>query len=193
MKKHSIFLKLLKEPLIHFLLIGAGLFVLFAQLNSEEEVDNSKQIIINKSKQNILSTTFVKDNGREPTDKEMEELLEKSIREKILYNEAMAIGLDKDDKVIEHRLAEKMKYLFEDITVVEDPSDEILKIYFQDNKEEFKDEDGNEPKFDDIKYKLRNKWIANKQQKENEAFYNNLKSQYKIIIEKKSNKSIVKP
>ena len=193
MKKHSIFLKLLKEPLIHFLLIGAGLFVLFAQLNSEEELDNSKQIIINKSKQNMLSTTFVKDNGREPTDKEMEELLEKSIREKILYNEAMAIGLDKDDKVIEHRLAEKMKYLFEDITVVEDPSDEILKIYFQDNKEEFKDEDGNEPKFDDIKYKLRNKWIANKQQKENEAFYNNLKSQYKIIIEKKSNKSIVKP
>ena len=193
MKKHSIFLKLLKEPLIHFLLIGAGLFVLFAQLNSEEEVDNSKQIIINKSKQNMLSTTFVKDNGREPTDKEMEELLEKSIREKILYNEAMAIGLDKDDKVIEHRLAEKMKYLFEDITVVEDPSDEILKIYFQDNKEEFKDEDGNEPKFDDIKYKLRNKWIAKKQQKENEAFYNNLKSQYKIIIEKKSNKSIVKP
>ena len=193
MKKHSIFLKLLKEPLIHFLLIGAGLFVLFAQLNSEKEIDNSKQIIINKSKQNMLSTTFVKDNGREPTDKEMEELLEKSIREKILYNEAMAIGLDKDDKVIEHRLAEKMKYLFEDITVVEDPSDEILKIYFQDNKEEFKDEDGNEPKFDDIKYKLRNKWIAKKQQKENEAFYNNLKSQYKIIIEKKSNKSIVKP
>jgi len=193
MKKHSIFLKLLKEPLIHFLLIGAGLFVLFAQLNSEEELDNSKQIIINKTKQNTLSTTFVKDNGREPTDKEMEELLEKSIREKILYNEAMAIGLDKDDKVIEHRLAEKMKYLFEDITVVEDPSDEILKIYFQDNKEEFKDEDGNEPKFDDIKYKLRNKWIAKKQQKENEAFYNNLKSQYKIIIEKKSNKSIVKP
>jgi hypothetical protein len=181
MKKHSIFLKLLKEPLIHFVLIGAGLFLLFAQLNSEEEVDTSKQIIINKAKLNMLSSAFMKDNGREPTDKEMAELLEKSIREKILYKEAMAIGLDKDDIVIQHRLAEKMKYLFEDITVVEDPTDEILKVYFQENIEKFKDKDGNIPKFDDIKYKLTNKWIADKQKKENKAFYDNLKSQYKII------------
>jgi len=190
------FSKLLKEPLLHFLLIGVGLFFLFSQLNSDEEPSNTQQIIINKSKLEVLSSTFIEENGRVPTDKEIQELLENDIREEVLYHEAMAMGLDKDDKIIRHRLAQKMKYLFEDVTMVDEPSDEVLKVYLQENSEKFMKPSGNLPKYSEIKQRLKSEWLAQQQQKDNEAFYESLKSRYDIIMDdevrKELNASVLK-
>ncbi len=182
MYKHTIFSKLLKEPLLHFLLIGLGLFFLFSQLTNEEKPSNTQQIIINKSKLEVLSRTFMEENGRVPTSKELQKLLEDDIREEVLYHEAISQGLDKDDRVIRHRLAQKMKYLFEDVTMLDEPSDEVLKAYLQENSEKFTKSSGNVPKYSEIKQQLKQEWIANEQQKENDAFYENLKSHYEIII-----------
>ncbi len=196
MYKHSIFSKLLKEPLFHFLLIGVGLFFLFSQLNSDEEPSARQQIIINKSILEILSSTFIEENGKVPTQKERQALLENEIREIVLYHEAIAQGLDKDDRIIRHRLAQKMKYLFEDITMVDDPSDETLKAYFKENSKKFMESSGNIPEYSDIKQNLKREWIANEQQKENEAFYENLKSRYDIkmddTVRKELNVSVLK-
>ncbi len=196
MYKHSIFSKLLKEPLFHFLLIGVGLFFLFSQLNSDEEPSTRQQIIINKSILEILSSTFIEENGKVPTQKERQALLENEIREIVLYHEAIAQGLDKDDRIIRHRLAQKMKYLFEDITMVDDPSDETLKAYFKENSKKFMESSGNIPEYSDIKQNLKREWIANEQQKENEAFYENLKSRYDIkmddTVRKELNVSVLK-
>jgi len=196
MYKHSIFSKLLKEPLLHFLLIGVGLFFLFSQLNSDEETSNTQQIIINKSILEVLSSAFIEENGRVPTRKEMQELLEDDIREEVLYHEAISQGLDKDDRVIRHRLAQKMKYLFEDVTMLDEPSDEVLKAYLQENSEKFTKSSGNVPKYSELKQQLRNEWIAKEQKKENEAFYESLKSRYNIIMDdevrKKLNASVLK-
>jgi len=190
MYKHSIFSKLLKEPLLHFLLIGVGLFFLFSQLNSDEESSNTQQIIINKSKLEVLSSAFRDENGRVPTDKEIQKLLEDDIRVEVLYHEAISQGLDKDDRVIRHRLAQKMKYLFEDITMLDEPSDEVLKAYLQENSEKFTKSSGNVPKYSEIKQQLKREWIANEQQKENDAFYENLKSHYEIIINEEVRKEL---
>ncbi len=190
MYKHTIFSKLLKEPLLHFLLIGLGLFFLFSQLNNEEKPSNTQQIIINKSKLEVLSRTFMEENGRVPTSKELQKLLEDDIREEVLYHEAISQGLDKDDRVIRHRLAQKMKYLFEDVTMLDEPSDEVLKAYLQENSEKFTKSSGNVPKYSEIKQQLKQEWIANEQQKENDAFYENLKSHYEIIINDEARKEL---
>ena len=196
MYKHSIFSKLLKEPLLHFLLIGVGLFFLFSQLNSDEETSNTQQIIINKSILEVLSSAFIEENGRVPTRKEMQKLLEDDIREEVLYHEAISQGLDKDDRVIRHRLAQKMKYLFEDVTMLDEPSDEVLKAYLQENSEKFTKSSGNVPKYSELKQQLKHEWIAKEQKKENEAFYESLKSRYNIIMDdevrKKLNASVLK-
>ena len=181
MYKHSIFSKLLKEPLVHFLLIGVGLFFLFSQLNSDEEANDTQQIIINKSKLEVLSGAFMEENGIPPTDKEIQELLENNIREEVLSREAIAIGLDKDDRVIRHRLAQKMQYLFEDVAMVEEPSDEVLKAYFQENKGSFSNEKGTE--YSKVKQQLKREWLEKEQQKENKIFYEDLKSRYEIILD----------
>ncbi len=190
MYKHTIFSKLLKEPLLHFLLIGLGLFFLFSQLNNEEKPSNTQQIIINKSKLEVLSRTFMEENGRVPTSKELQKLLEDDIREEVLYHEAISQGLDKDDRVIRHRLAQKMKYLFEDVTMLDEPSDEVLKAYLQENSEKFTKSSGNVPKYSEIKQQLKQEWIANEQKKENDAFYENLKSHYEIIINDEARKEL---
>ncbi len=181
MYKHSIFSKLLKEPLLHFLLIGVGLFFLFSQLNSDEEASDTQQIIINKSKLEVLSGTFMEENGIPPTDKEIQELLENDIREEVLSREAIALGLDKDDRIIRHRLAQKMQYLFEDVAMVDEPSDEVLKAYFQENKSSFNNEEGTE--YSKVKQQLKREWLAKEQQKENKIFYEDLKSRYDIILD----------
>lgn len=190
MYKHSIFSKLLKEPLLHFLLIGVGLFFLFSQLNSDEEPSNTQQIIINKSKLEVLSGTFMEENSIPPTDKEIQELLENDIREEVLSREAIAIGLDKDDRIIRHRLAQKMQYLFEDVAMVDEPSDEVLKAYLQENSEKFMKPSGNVPKYSELKQRLKSEWIAEEQQKENEIFYEDLKSRYEIILDDEVRKAL---
>jgi len=191
MYKHSIFSKLLKEPLLHFLLIGIGLFFLFSQLNSDEESSNTQQIIINKSNIEVLSGTFMEENSVPPTDKEIQELLENNIREEVLSREAIALGLDKDDRIIRHRLAQKMQYLFEDVAMMEDPSDEVLKVYFEENKGSFSDEEDTENlEYSKLKQQIKHAWLKKEQQKENEIFYEDLKSRYEIILDNDVRKAL---
>lgn len=184
MYKHSIFSKLLNEPLLHFLLIGVGLFFLFSQLNSDEDASNTQKIIINKSNLEILSGTFMEENSVLPTDKEIQELLENVIREEVLSREAISMGLDKDDRIIRHRLAQKMQYLFEDVAMMEEPSDEVLRSYFQENKDSFsKGEDTKNLEYSSLKLQVKREWLEKEQQKENEIFYEDLKSRYEIVLD----------
>lgn len=182
-KRSSIFSKLIKEPLLHFLLIGAGLFFLFSQLNSEEDANDTLQIIINKSTLEVLSSAFMEENSRVPTQKEIQALLENDIREEVLSREAISQGLDKDDRIIRHRLAQKMQYLFEDVAMIDAPSDETLKAYLDENFEKFMLPSGDVPKYSKLKQQLKSQWIAKEQQKENELFYEDLKSRYDIILD----------
>lgn len=181
MHTHSIFSKLLKDPLLHFLLIGVGIFLLFSQLNDDEQTSDTQQIIINKSNIEILSGTFMQENSVPPTDKEIQALLEKEIREEVLSREAIAIGLDKDDRIIRHRLAQKMQYLFEDVAMLDEPSDDVLKAYFEENKASFnKGEDTN---YSEVKQQVKREWLAKEQQKENKLLFEDLKSRYDIILD----------
>jgi len=184
MHEHSIFSKLLKEPLLHFLLIGVGLFFLFSQLNSDEQSGDTQQIIINKSNLAVLSGTFMEENGIPPTELELQALLETNIREEVLSREAIAVGLDKDDKIIRHRLAQKMQYLFEDVAMVREPNDKVLKAYFQENKSSFSNDEGSKNlEYSKLKQQVKRDWLEKEQQKENEIFYEDLKSRYQIILD----------
>ena len=136
MTKHSKLSTLLREPLFHFLLIGAVIFLLFSQINTTED-ENDKQIIITKEKIENLENAWIKAKGRQPSAEEMEQQLEYDIHEQVLYREAMAMGLDKDDMIIRRRLSQKMKYLFDDLSVVDKPSDAALKKFVSEHPSKF--------------------------------------------------------
>ena len=128
-------IKLLKEPLFIFLLLGGALFALFQQASSNYQPDNA-EIIVSEAQIRSLLFGFEKVWQRPPSQEEFEGLIQNFIREEVLYREALAMGLDKDDGVVRRRLSQKMEFLSEDIARLEQPTEQELQTYLavhQDN------------------------------------------------------------
>jgi hypothetical protein len=130
---------LLKEPLLHFVVLGSILFGLFSVVD-EKDAEAPTKVIISALRITALADRFGRTWQRPPTDQELQGLIEDYIREEIFYREGRAAGLDRDDGVIRRRVRQKMEFLAEDMTAVE-PSDEQLGAYLAANPERFRTED----------------------------------------------------
>ena len=130
------FKKILREPLIHFLLIGGLLFYIYGQQNSGfEKKENS--IVITQANLDRLVLQWKKKNFREPTKTDIDVLLEKYIHDEVMYREAIAMGLDKNDLVIRRRLSQKLEFLSSDIVDVVEPTQKELQVYLDNNSKRF--------------------------------------------------------
>ncbi|MBT8076685.1 MAG: peptidyl-prolyl cis-trans isomerase, partial [Gammaproteobacteria bacterium] len=89
----------LKEPLLHFLLIGAGLFMLYGWA-SDEDAGRPDQIIFAETEVDRLINLWERKWQRLPSQTELQGLIEQQIREEVFYREALAMGLDKNDTVV---------------------------------------------------------------------------------------------
>ncbi len=134
--KHSRLHILLREPLLHFLVIGAGLFFLFSQINNTQ-VETDHRIIITQANLDRLATLWLKRMGRPPSAQEREQQVEHYIREQVLYREAMTMGLDQDDVIVSRRLAQKMEYLFNDLSFIPEPSETELVTFLSEYASQF--------------------------------------------------------
>lgn len=134
--------KVLHEPLVHFLALGAALFVLFGLVGSRSE-PQSEKVVITSGKIDQIITIFSRTWQRPPTAEELDGLVEDEIREQVLYREAMAIGLDKDDTIVRRRLRQKFEFLMEDVEAASVPSDRDLQDWMDKNPSKF----STEPKF----------------------------------------------
>ena len=126
---------LLREPLLHFLLIGAALFFVYDLLN-EDRVDNNR-IVISEAKINHLATLWKKKRQRLPTQAELDAMIKQQVREEIMVREALAMGLDQDDSVIRRRLAQKIEFITSDIATLIEPTEIELSNYLTSHSEEF--------------------------------------------------------
>src|SRR5262249_55401266 len=72
-----------------------------------------------------------------PSAEEMRSLVEARVREEILYREALALGLDKEDTIVKRRMAQKMEFLFEDVAALRQPTTDELRAWFEGNAERF--------------------------------------------------------
>lgn len=129
--------KWLREPLLHFLLIGAVLFIIYGLQNNEEVDSNNKQIIISQTLSDGLVARWEKKWQRPPTQQELERLIEQEVREQVLYREALTLGLDKNDPVVRRRLAQKIEFISSDLAAQVEPTEQDLITYFKANPEQF--------------------------------------------------------
>jgi peptidyl-prolyl cis-trans isomerase C len=122
--------RIIKDPLLHFLLIGALIFVVFAWLDDDDADDVAQRIVISSTdvEQAVQLATMLR--GREPDRDEIAQLLEPLIREQVLYREARALGLDRDDETVRLRLVEKMTFLTEDLVEPDLPDDQTLRDFY---------------------------------------------------------------
>ena len=134
----SLLRRCLREPLLHVLLIGATLFVVYYALNpSAGQRQDSNRIAITADDLSQLRLAWMAQWQRPPTTEEMRNLLDGKIREEVLFREALALGLDKDDTIIKRRLAQKMEFVMEDGASLREPADDELRRWFAQNEERF--------------------------------------------------------
>jgi hypothetical protein len=129
-------MKLLKNPLFHFITGGILLYLLYAffsnYLNREE-----KLVLITSSEIIWMEDSWQKRWNRPPTPDERIGLIDQLVKEKVLYKTAVEIGLDKDDMVIRRRMVQKIEFLGADLIQPPLPSESDLIGYFDKRREEY--------------------------------------------------------
>ena len=127
--------KWLKEPLLHFLLLGALIFLVFDLVSEKDFAEN--EIFVSRGQQENLLNTFSRTWQRMPTPMEYQGLLKDYIRQEIAYRESREMGLDQDDIVIRRRLRQKMEMLAEDVAGLVPPTEEELQAWLDDHPDDF--------------------------------------------------------
>ena len=128
-------MRVLREPLVHFLLIGIGLFGLYSIIQPAVD-DDLNRIVITSSQKDQIEAQFSRTWMRPPTEDEYNALIKSYVRDEVYYREAIALGLDKDDMQIRQRMRQKLDFILEDLTV-EEVNDEALLLFLQQHPEKF--------------------------------------------------------
>lgn len=130
-------MKLLREPLGHFLLLGAVLFGVFALLGDRGS-ERAGHIVVTPGHLEHLTVSFTRTRQRPPTAQELAGLMDDYIREEVLYREAVAMGLDRDDTIVRRRLRQKLEFLTEETAETAPPSDAELHAFLQQHADVFR-------------------------------------------------------
>lgn len=127
--------RLFKEPLFHFILIGAAFFLLYSWVG---ETDNGKsQIRIDESDLEEIVSKFEMQWKRMPNEEELISIVEKRIEQEVFYQEALKMNLDHNDEIIKRRLSQKMQFLSNDISGLVEPTDDQLQEYYRDHEDKY--------------------------------------------------------
>lgn len=110
--------RLLREPLLHFLLLGALLFALYGALHPGA-LAAPDEIVVDRSRIESLSAQFQRAWQRPPTADELKGLVDTWVREEVFYREGMAQHLDRDDPVVRRRVVQKVTAMAEAQTSAE--------------------------------------------------------------------------
>jgi peptidyl-prolyl cis-trans isomerase C len=124
--------KLLREPFVQFMFIGAFIYLLFGVFAEPVVVeDDDKTIIVSTGEVAWMKSAWEKRWNRPPTEAEFDGLIQQYIKETVLYREALTMGLNKHDQVIRRRLAQKLEFLAKDLVNLIPPTDDELLAYFE--------------------------------------------------------------
>jgi hypothetical protein len=129
--------RLLKEPLLHFLLIGASLFFVFGLAQDGMPGRTDDQVIVSAGRIEQLNNIFTKTWQRPPSPAELKGMIDDFVLEEIYYRQAVEMGIDRDDTVIRRRLRQKFEFLTDDMAAASVPTDEQLAAYLAANADAF--------------------------------------------------------
>ena len=139
-KKECWKMKILREPLLHFFLIGAAIYGAYAIYGApvDEGGGDERRIVVDKAQVDGFVAAWQARWSRPPTEQELDGLIKRFIRESIYYREAVAMGLDQDDPITRRRMAQKLEFLTKDIAAMKQPADGELERFFEDNRDDYR-------------------------------------------------------
>ena len=141
--------RLAKDPLVHFLALGVGLFVLYAVLNPDSgRVDDPKQIVVDSDALltfiQYRTKTFKPELAQArlnamPRD-QLQRLIDDYVREEALHREAKAFGLGNQDYIIKRRMIQKIEFITQGFAkAAVKVSEKELKAYHEANRERYRE------------------------------------------------------
>jgi len=133
-------LRLLKEPLLHFVLLGGAAFAAYELSREPETVASRDEIVVTAAQVRQAEEVFAKTWQRPPTPDERAKLIESRVREEVYYREALAAGLEKDDVIVRRRMKQKLEFMLEDIAGQAAPTQQELRAFFEANGDRFRSE-----------------------------------------------------
>jgi hypothetical protein len=127
--------KFLREPFFHFIVIGMALFFLYGLVN--KNIDSKDTILITDFDLENIISSFEMQWKRNPTEQELQSIINQNIKQEVFYKEALKMNLDHNDEIIKRRLSQKMQFLSNDIAALSEPTDDLLKAYYKENSDKY--------------------------------------------------------
>ncbi len=138
--------KIRKDPLVHFLALGLGLFVLFDLVASDDAAYDSR--VINVDRDSLLTFVQYRSRAFEPqaaaarldnmSEDELDRLIADYVREEALHREAKALGVDKNDYIIKRRMIQSIEFITDGfVTAAVDVSDDVIAAHYEVNREDY--------------------------------------------------------
>ena len=127
--------KIWREPLVHFLAIGALMFAVYALVADRNRAPEA--IVVGRGQVDMMTAVFERTWQRAPTPDEVKSLIDGYVRDEIFYREGVAMRLDRDDQLIRRRVRQKVEFLAESTRGVPEPSDAALQAYLDVHRERF--------------------------------------------------------
>jgi hypothetical protein len=131
--------RIVREPLLHFLILGAALFAVFSFLR-DDSAERQEQIVVSAGKIEHMAALFTRTWQRPATREELDGLINDFIREEAAYREGLALGLDRDDTVIRRRIRQKLDFIAQDLAIQVEPTDAELSDYLAAHPDKFRTE-----------------------------------------------------
>jgi hypothetical protein len=131
----SLFRRLLREPLLHFLVLGGLIFGADALLHPPAKDDHV--IVVTKALQQSFIDNFDEDHEKAPSADELRKMIDAWVASEILYREGKMRGVDRGDEMIRNRIAYKLQVMIFDQVEVPRPTDEQLQAWFAENHARF--------------------------------------------------------
>jgi hypothetical protein len=128
--------RILREPLLHFLLLGLAVFAYYGRVAPDD--DGKRRIVVSQAEVDLLATQFQGTWNRPPSPVELNGLVDSYVRDEILYREGVALGLDRDDAVVKRRVRQKLDVLFEESIAQNPATDADLQSYLDANPAAFR-------------------------------------------------------
>ncbi len=130
--------RFLREPLVHFLLLGAILFLIGAMRDDGGAGPTGSRIAITPGVVERLLEGFEMTWRRPPTESEFRGLMEDFLKEEVLYREALAMGLDQGDQIIRRRMRQKIEFMTADFVGSIEPEEADLQAYLEADPERYR-------------------------------------------------------
>jgi parvulin-like peptidyl-prolyl isomerase len=127
--------RILREPLLHFLAIGALMFAAYSMVADRNR--DPGVIVVGQGQVDTMAAVFARTWGRAPTPDEVKGLIDGYVREEVLYREGVSMGLDRDDQLIRRRVRQKVEFLNESTNGVPEPDDAALQAYLDGHRDRF--------------------------------------------------------